>query len=148
MDSFNIVAYKAEYFDDLFEMNQLLLTNMNTKDLEDLLNEWTKLDKVKIFMAQVNTENIGYAIVSIKSDYVEGAKQSPTGYLEGIFVKETHRKKGVAKALVKEGEKWCKSSGCHQMGSDTWVSHNDSRAFHKKIGFWEEDVLVHFLKDI
>ncbi len=34
------------------------------------------------------------------------------------------------------------------MGSDSWEWNKATVAFHQKIGFKEEDTLVHFIKDI
>ena len=82
------------------------------------------------------------------ADYVEGAEKSPTGYLEGIFVADGFRKMGIAKEFLRIGEHWCKEKGCTQIGSDTWLADKESRAFHKKMGFWEEEEIVHFLKNI
>jgi aminoglycoside 6'-N-acetyltransferase I len=91
---------------------------------------------------------IGFAMFSIRNDYVEGALKTPTGYLEGIYVESEYRKKGIATKLIQLGELWLKENGCTQIGSDTWLTDTGSRTFHKKMGFWEEDELVHFLKDL
>ena len=79
---------------------------------------------------------------------MEGAKKTPTGYLEGIYVEAEFRNSGIAKKLMQIGEQWLKTNNCTQIGSDTWLTDIDSRNFLKKIGFWEEEELVHFLKDI
>lgn len=57
-------------------------------------------------------------------------------------------KMGIAKKFVQPGEEWSKENGCTQLGSDTWLTDRESREFHKKVGFWEEEVIVHFLKII
>jgi len=54
----------------------------------------------------------------------------------------------VAKTLIKMGEHWLRENKCTQIGSDTWLSDTNSRNFHKKLGFWEEEELVHFLKNL
>lgn len=91
---------------------------------------------------------IGFINVSIRRDYVEGADHSPTGYLEGIYVEPEYRNKGVAKAMLQLGETWLWQHHCTQIGSDTWLRNKVSQAFHKRLGFREEEILVHFLKDI
>lgn len=55
---------------------------------------------------------IGFALCQLRYDYVEGAKTSPVGYLEGIFVKEAYRQKGYARELFAECQAWAKEKGC------------------------------------
>ena len=123
------------------------------KDVED--HEVTRLleenSQAKQHILLAKTEDlhpIGFAIFSIRTDYVEGASHTPTGYLEGIFVEKEFRNQDIARSFVQLGEEWCRSHGCTQLASDTWVTDTRSRAFHQAVGFKEEDVLVHFIKDI
>ncbi|GAB3658069.1 GNAT family N-acetyltransferase [Echinicola sediminis] len=136
-------------FEPLLIMSQKLWKDIDREELKKLLLQRLGSEKQKILIAKTsNDEYLGFSIFTLRTDYVEGAKQSPTGYLEGIFVEPAFRKMGIAKEFVLLGEAWCKENGCSQIGSDTWLSATASRNFHKKMGFWEEDELVHFLKNI
>lgn len=105
--------------------------------------------KQKIILAKNSGQTlVGFAFISIRTDHVAGAEQPPTGYLEGIFIEPGYRKKGIAKKLVQLGETWLKKNNCTQMGSDTWLWNKESQEFHEKIGFREEERLVHFIKNI
>ncbi len=135
-------------FNLFLEMGLKLWTDFEREELQKLLLQTVQSDKQMVWIAKIGAETAGFVIFSIRTDYVEGALQSPTGYLEGIFVEDQFRKLGIAKKFMELGEAWCKSKGCCQIGSDTWLTDTESRSFHKKVGFWEEDELVHFLKDI
>ena len=149
MASMTFEIYQTHDFDSLLEMNQKLYPNMDRQVLLKMLREITPAENYRILMAKDEKGvNVGFAMVSIRTDYVEGATSSPTGYLEAIYVEPEFRKTGVGKKLVEMGEDWCKEKGCKQMGSDTWLNHEKARAFHRKLGFWEEDELVHFLKNL
>ena len=113
-------------------------------DLHDATNE----ERQMTLMAVNQQEYLGFMIVSIRQDYVEGATCSPTGYLEGIYVKAVYRKTGLARKLYEKGEAWVLAKGCTEMGSDTWTWNKSSQAFHLALGFAEEDILVHFIKRI
>lgn len=52
------------------------------------------------------TKEEGFAQCQLRHDYVEGTDSSPVGYLEGIFVKQEHRKQGYAKELLAKCEEW------------------------------------------
>ena len=144
----HIQEFKKDDFDSLLAMSKKLWPDFEPDELNNLLSGSVTSGKEMIWIAKVNRQVAGFVIFSIRTDYVEGAAKSPTGYLEGIYVEESFRKMGIAKEFVQIGEAWCKTKGCTQVGSDTWLTNEESRAFHQKIGFWEEDELVHFLKDI
>lgn len=136
-------------FDSFIGMSQKLWKEIDKDDLVKLLEQTTNADKFNVILAKNSDNmNVGFSIFSIRTDYVEGAMNSHTGYLEGIYVEEDYRKLGIAKEFIQIGEGWCKEKGCSQIGSDTWLTDQESRDFHKKVGFWEEEEVVHFLKNI
>lgn len=147
--SINYSTITEADFQSWLKMSQKLWDDYTETELTVELQQIYNSSNQHSFIAKnEQQEAIGFINISIRQDYVEGAAHSPTGYLEGIFVEESYRKKGVAKHLVQLGEKWLKANNCKQIGSDTWLWNTDSQAFHKKLGFWEEEKLVHFLKDI
>ncbi|MDN5214736.1 GNAT family N-acetyltransferase [Fulvivirgaceae bacterium BMA12] len=149
MEQIRYSELHSEDFEQLLKMSQKLWTDFDEEELKNLLKEMTQLEKNRILMAKrADGENVGFSIFSIRTDYVEGADKSPTGYLEGIYIEPPYRKNGIAKEFLRIGEMWCKEKGCTQIGSDTWLTNKASREFHKKIGFWEEEEIVHFLKNI
>lgn len=91
---------------------------------------------------------VGFANVSLRTDYVEGSDSSPVGYLEGIFVEKKYRRRGLAKKLVNESVRWFRRQGCTEMGSDTGVKNKQSQKFHRGIGFKKSATIVHFIKKI
>lgn len=142
-------AFQKSDFDSLLKMGLKLWTDYGKMELSNELERVCSLNKQKILIAK-NARDIaiGFSIFSIREDYVEGADSTPTGYLEGIYVESQFRKNGIAKRFMQIGEQWLKSKNCTQIGSNTWLTNLESRKFHKSLGFWEEDELVHFLKDL
>lgn len=147
--SVTYAGYTEADFDALFRMSQKLWKDLPAEELKRLLQQTIAQTKFRVFMARnASMAPVGFAIFSLRTDYVEGAVQSPTGYLEGIYVEDEYRRAGIAKTFLVMGEQWCRENGCVQMGSDTWISDQSSRLFHRKVGFREEEEVVHFLKDI
>jgi len=101
-----------------------------------------------VYLAVVEGEYIGFIHMSLRFDYVEGSNSSPVGYIEGIYIEEDHRNKGISRRLVEAGEEWTKSLGCKEIASDTQLHNHASQKFHKKIGFKEVGRIVAFIKDI
>ena len=79
-------------------------------------------------------------------DYGEGCETSPVGYIEAWYVDEQLRGQQLGKELVYVAEGWAREKGCVEMASDTWLENEASIAAHLKLGYWEAERLVHFVK--
>lgn len=99
------------------------------------------------FICKKNGESVGFITMGLRFEYVPKAKTRPVGFIEGIYVKDQYRKRGVARKLYDLGENWVKAKGCTEMASDTWDWNTNSILFHEKLGF-DKAVFVHFIKKI
>lgn len=68
---------------------------------------------------------------------LEGFATAPIGYLEGWYVKEDSRQKGIGRELVKAGEEWARSKGCQEIASDVEKENAVSLEAHRRLGFVE-----------
>jgi len=100
------------------------------------------------FLYYVGDKAVAFISLSIRHDYVEGMESSPVGYLEGIYVKHGYRKQGIASKLVSFAKEWFVSQGCIQLASDCELDNENSRLFHKKVGFEETNRIICFIMDI
>ncbi|MGM9974610.1 MAG: aminoglycoside 6'-N-acetyltransferase [Clostridiaceae bacterium] len=91
---------------------------------------------------------VAFAHCSLRHDYVEGTESSPVGYLEGIYVKDEYRNRGIAGKLVAECEKWAKEQSCSEFASDCELDNTDSLKFHLKVGFQEANRIICFNKKL
>lgn len=115
---------------------------------EALFRELLDKNNVKLWIAQMQEESVGFIYLSLRQDYVEGSHSSPVAYIEGIYVKPSYRRRGIAAGLIKIGEDWARSSGCSEIGSDCTLDNELSRAFHKKTGFREAGRILCLIKDL
>lgn len=102
----------------------------------------------KHFLYKIDDAYVGFIMVSIRQDYVEGCNSKPVGYIEGIYVDPAYRKKGIARRLVERGEEWARMQGCREMGSDTELTNEASLRFHLGVGFREANRVICFIKEI
>lgn len=146
------MKYRALRKSDLkewLEMALLLWPKHSRKRLIEYFNKlFTRRNEKCYICLTYQDDYVGFVTLSIRRDYVDGSKTSPVGYVEGLYVKNKYRKTGIAKNLVKIGEKWMKAKGCKEVGSDTWLWNKESQKFHKKLGFKQTNILVHFIKKI
>lgn len=98
------------------------------------------------FLAVEDRAAIGFAEGSLRSDYVNGCETSPVTFLEGIYVRPEHRRKGVARRLCVEIERWGKKRGCSEIASDALIDNQVSHAMHAALGFDETERVVYFRK--
>ena len=118
------------------------LDEMNA-EFEELLGK----EDAAVFLAE-DGKVMGFAQCQLRRDYVEGTDSSPVGYLEGIFVREEYRRKGVAKALLAACEAWAKDMGCTEFASDCELTNYESYRFHLALGFLEAGRIICFTKQI
>ncbi len=91
---------------------------------------------------------IAFTHFTIRTDYVEGATESPVAYIEALYVKPDYQRLGIGKKLVNAGENWSRQKGCKQLASDTEINNSMSINFHREIGFDEANRIVCFIKKI
>ena len=120
-------------------------------DAEELRKEYSQLltePECAVFLWEEDGEAAAFAQVQLRRDYVEGTSTSPVGYLEGIYVKEDRRKRGIAAALLRAGEAWAAEQGCREFASDCELGNEASIAFHRRVGFTEANRIVCFTKPL
>lgn len=89
---------------------------------------------------------LGFAEAAVRSDYVNGTEGSPVLFLEGIFVAELARRKGIAGHLVRAVQAWGVERGCQDFASDAALDNHVSHALHRALGFVETERVVFFRK--
>ncbi len=99
------------------------------------------------FLYKSGNDYAGFITVSLRHDYVEESETSPVAYIEGLYVEDGFRRKGIAARLVKAAEAWGKEKGCSEIGSDCEIDNQASIDFHTASGF-EAKPIVCFIKKI
>lgn len=92
-------------------------------------------------------EPAGFAELSIRS-YAEGCYSGRVGYLEGWFVDERFRRRGVGAALVEASLEWARGKGCAEFASDTEIDNDVSAAAHRALGFEEVERIICFRRGL
>ena len=98
------------------------------------------------FLAWEEEKAVGFAQCQLRHDYVEGTEHSPVGCLEGLYVDERFRCRGIGKALLKACEEWAGAMGCKEFASDCELTNTQSQRFHAALGFQEANRIVCFVK--
>ena len=93
-------------------------------------------------------EPVAWISLSLRHDYVEGCQNSPTAYLEGIFIIPDYRSQGTGDKLLSFAISWAENRGISQLASDVEFDNQLSQNFHVKYGFREVDRTVHYVLEL
>lgn len=91
---------------------------------------------------------IGFVEASQRVDYVNGTSTSPVAFLEGLYVDPAYRRRGVARTLVDEVERWAATLGCVELASDSPLDNGVAHAAHRALGFEETERVVYFRRAV
>ncbi len=102
---------------------------------------------LSILVAETDAgELIGFLEVGLRSHADGCDARVPVGFVEGWFVSERHRSKGVGAKLLAAAEDWARGRGCIEMASDTWLDNDNSQRVHEALGFEVVDRCIHYRK--
>jgi len=116
--------------------------------LEREFREILRDGEAAVFLFRDGAGPVAFAQCGLRHDYVEGADSRPAGYLEGIYVAPSHRRRGIARSLLGACEAWARRMGCRAFASDCELENAESLAFHRSAGFAEANRIVCFVKKL
>jgi aminoglycoside 6'-N-acetyltransferase I len=99
-----------------------------------------------IFVALVEDEIVGFVEVGLRSHADGCDPMRAVGFIEGWYVLEPHRRRGVGRALLAAAEKWARDQGCAEIASDALIDNEISQDAHQSAGYEIVDRCVHYRK--
>lgn len=102
-----------------------------------------------ILVAEATDQTVaGFVEVDLRS-HADGCNPSrPVGYVEGWYVAESHRHRGIGGQLLVAAEDWSRQQGCVEIASDTWIENEISQRAHHALGYEVVDRCVHYRKTL
>ena len=145
-----VIIKKADV-EDAKAVASLAIQMWKSHTIEELTEEfcdYINKESCVVFLALLNDFAMGFAQCGLRNDYVEGTNTSPVGYLEGIFVAEEYRNRGLARDMLQACQEWAKEQGCTEFASDCELVNEGSLKFHLKMGFVEANRIICFTKKL
>ena len=89
-----------------------------------------------VFVAEASDKSLlGFLEVGLRSHADSCDPARPVGYVEGWYVTDAHRNRGIGKQLLVAAEDWARSQGCTEMASDTQLGNELSLLVHQSLGY-------------
>ncbi len=82
---------------------------------------------------------IGYVLCFLKDKSIV-YKESKVGYIDGVYVDEVYRGRGLGKLLMSHAEEFCKSKDVFNISLSSKVKNTKAIRLYKELGFVEQDV--------
>lgn len=136
---------------NLYELTTMSIELWPSGEFDEELEYFSQVihkENEDCFLVRIGLEYAGFIYLSVRSDYVEGAKTKEVAYIEGIYVREAFKRQGIASILCEHAETWAKQKGLLEIGSDTEIDNLISQSLHSKVGFREVNRVVHYIKSI
>ena len=104
------------------------------KNMKANFSRTIKSSKAEIFIAEEDNEIVGFILISkSKSDDIHDFDYY--GMMHYMFIKPTHRKKGIASALFKKSKDWFKKKKLKYINLNVNVNNKKAQKIYKKWGF-------------
>ncbi len=120
----------------------------NSGELDLILDDKSSMQSRSLAFVAQNDRGIivGFLEASLRS-HADGCDTSrPVGFIEGWYVDESHRRKGIGRRLLAAAEEWARTNGCLEMASDALICNETSQRAHEALGYTEVDRCVHYRK--
>lgn len=122
----------------------------HTREITALLEGRTRLTMPWTHFIAVDEAGaaIGFVEVDLRSHANGCDPAQPVGFIEGWYVVDAHRGRGVGRQLVAAAEGWAREQGCREMASDTQIENVLSQRAHDALGYMVVDRCVNYRKPL
>ncbi len=126
------------------ELYDSLSNDFHDKEMDKIIssNEWHCQ-----FIQDDDGRTIGFIEVS-ERNIVDGCLSSPVAYIEGLYLEQEYRGKGLGKEIIKVLLDWCKEKEFSELAVDTELENIKAQKFYLSAGFEETYRIVEFKIDV
>jgi aminoglycoside 6'-N-acetyltransferase I len=120
----------------------------HAKELKGILESraFGTMPLVELVAEERSARLIGFLEVGLRS-HADGCHPSHAlGYVEGWYVMEGYRERGIGRKLLDAAEDWARGQGCVEMASDALIGNVVSQRVHEALGYAEVDRCVRYRK--
>jgi aminoglycoside 6'-N-acetyltransferase I len=99
------------------------------------------------FLTDEDNRTLGLVELSSRN-IVDGCLSSPVAYIEGLYLKEEYRGRGLGKEAIRVILDWCREKGFSELATDAELGNVKAQHFYEAVGFQETDRVVEFRMEV
>jgi aminoglycoside 6'-N-acetyltransferase I len=111
------------------------------------LNEIEKIFRSEFwhcwFIEREDGERTGLVELSLRN-IVDGCLSSPVPYIEGLYIIESDRNKGIGEQVIEIIKNWSRERGYTELATDAELSNSRAQRFYERLGFETVDQVVEY----
>ena len=101
----------------------------------EILKESLRNPDYKLFIAEMEEENVGFVDQWIIHDFAHGAKLS---YIHNLYISSKHRRRGFASRLLQEASKYARNKKVSEIHITTRFDNKPAINLYRKYGLVKE----------
>jgi aminoglycoside 6'-N-acetyltransferase I len=145
----HIRPYETNDHNEWLRMRRVLRPELPREDDVKDAAEWlARPDTIVIVAERPAGAGLAGFIEMGTRPYADGCNTSPVAFLEGWYVDEDVRRKGIGAALVRAGEEWARRHGYRELASDALLDNTTSQRAHAALAFSEVERAVRYRKNL
>ena len=143
-----ILTAQRQHLDTWLTLRQAIYHDVAADDhLQEMQQFLSADDKACLLAHGTDGEICGMLELTLRN-IVDGCLTSPVGYIEGIYVRETDRGRGIARQLTRHAEQWCRDRGCREIATDAEWDNSAAQRYHLHMGFEETYRVIEYRKTL
>ncbi len=143
-DTLFVIKLFDQFQDYLISVDTLDVVKKPSKYAENYLNFIQKdisKNNGNIYLAIAKNEIVGLVVAIVAPPSKDpGVSSVPRGFISDLYIKETHRGKGIGIKLMEHAERYLKSKKCNRIFLTVFAPNENAHAFYKKIGYKDCDM--------
>jgi aminoglycoside 6'-N-acetyltransferase I len=139
--------FEAIDYDEWLRMRRALWPELMGEDEANDASAWlARSDAIVIVAEREGKSGLAGFLELGARPLADGCITSPVAFLEGWYVDEDLRRRGIGTALVRAGEEWARQHGYRELASDALLDNTTSHRAHAALGFAEVERAVRYRK--
>lgn len=135
-------ADRAEYV----RMRSALWPDADVAELDAEVEDMLVDPDQPVFVAERDGGGLCGMVEARVRPFANGVDEQPCAFVEGWWVDQDARRRGLGRALIAAVEDWARARGFHELGSDAELDNTVSHRAHAALGFEERERVVCYRK--
>lgn len=149
-----MIIVKVDNLEDARKCNELLTLLIENEEKYNeninknyIVNNWFEnlynMENNVLYVAKENEEIVGYIYCKINTGE-NGSTNNLEALIDGLYVLEEYRKKGIATALINKAKQWCRNKNVKYIMINVLENNKTALNLYSKLNFNDYEKTLRF----